>query len=292
MELREIIRHDWHRVHLREGSNIDADSDVPANPGGLSIMARDVVKTFGPAKVLSDLSFEIASGQFVAIVGPSGCGKSTLLRLFAGLERPTAGSVDFSDTARRRSRIACVFQEHALLPWRRATSNIALPLELQGLPREERRKRVAESLSLVGLTPPDGRKRPKELSGGMRMRVSLARALVTRPELLLLDEPFAALDDLLRQRLNDDVHRLWQEQGWTAVLVTHNVAEAVFLANRVLVMAPAPGRIVSDVRVPFDGRRDFELRSSVEFAQVVADVNRWLRIGETTRVSASPASTG
>jgi NitT/TauT family transport system ATP-binding protein len=126
----------------------------------------------------------------------------------------------------------------------------------------------------------------------MRMRASLARALVTRPELLLLDEPFAALDGLLRQRLNEDVHRLWQEQGWTAVLVTHNVAEAVFLANRVLVMAPAPGRIVSDVRVPFDGRRDFELRSSVEFAQVVADVNRWLRIAETTRVSASSASTG
>ena len=237
--------------------------------------------TFGHSTVLSGLSFDLASSEFIAVVGPSGCGKSTLLRLLAGLDRPTAGSIRLADPAEGRSRVACVFQEHALLPWRSVTSNVALPLELQGVRKEEKQMRVRESLSLVGLAPPDALKRPRQLSGGMRMRVSLARAVITQPQLLLLDEPFAALDDLLRQRLNEDVHRLWREQGWTAVLVTHNVAEAVFLANRVLVMASRPGRIVADVRVPFGNSRDYELRSSYEFAQVVAEVNRWLRINES-----------
>lgn len=242
--------------------------------------------------MLKELSFDIASGEFIAIVGPSGCGKSTLLRLLAGLDQPTTGSIEFNGEARGRNRVACVFQEHALLPWRTVTSNIALPLELEGTARDERRRRVSECFSLVGLAPFDASKRPRQLSGGMRMRVSLARALVTRPQLLLLDEPFAALDDLLRQRLNEDVHRLWREQRWTAVLVTHNIAEAVFLANRVLVMAPHPRRLVADLRVPFGDHRGFELRSSLEFAQVVAEVSRELRICEAEPEAAFSESAG
>lgn len=248
--------------------------------------------TFGRAMVLSNLSLDIADGEFIAIIGPSGCGKSTLLRLLAGLDPPTSGSIATGTEATGRSQVACVFQEHALLPWRNAISNIALPLELEGISREARRTRSSECLSLVGLAMQDATKRPRQLSGGMRMRVSLARALVTRPQLLLLDEPFAALDDLLRQRLNEDVHRLWQEQRWTAVLVTHNVAEAVSLANRVLVMAAHPGRIVADVPVPFQGPRDFAFRSSLEFAKVVADVNDCLRISHTASEPALSESTG
>ena len=250
-----------------------------AAPRAATIQFEQVGKTFGrgPA-VLEDISLAIQPGEFVAIVGPSGCGKSTLLRLIAGLETPDAGRlrVDHSGHADRPGRTAFVFQEPALLPWRTVAGNIALPLELDGVSRSERAAPVCDSLELIGLTPDDAKKFPRQLSGGMRMRVSLARALVTQPDLLLLDEPFGALDDLLRTRLNTDLQQLWCERGWTAVFVTHNIAEAVFLAGRVLVMARNPGRIAGEVIVPFPAPRTPGLRSTAEFAQLTGEVARLL----------------
>jgi NitT/TauT family transport system ATP-binding protein len=251
-------------------------SDIASSPAR-AIAVRGVGKTFArSAVVLDDISFEVAPGEFIAVVGPSGCGKSTLLRLLAGLDSPSKGAIEMAaDDASNRT--AFVFQEPALLPWRSVTANIALALELNGIAKKERIQRVRECLSLVGLSRADASKRPRQLSGGMRMRVSLARSLVTRPGLMLLDEPFAALDDLLRQQLNDELHRLWLEQRWTAVFVTHNIAEAAFLANRVLLMSAQPGHVTADVTVPFSCPREPRLRDTAEFAKFVGGVNDLLR---------------
>jgi NitT/TauT family transport system ATP-binding protein len=256
---------------------------VPRNSegGGASIVAEGVTKRFGRnAVVLEGVSFSIRAGEFVAIVGPSGCGKSTLLRMIAGLERSDEGRLAVAQADEgRRTQSAFVFQEPALLPWRTVTENIAVPLELARRPRAERLSRVRESLQLIGLSANDAEKRPRQLSGGMKMRVSLARALVTEPDLLLLDEPFGALDDLLRQRLNEELHRLWSTQRWTALFVTHNVSEAVFLAERVLVMASNPGRIAAEFAVPFPMPRNPELRAEAEFARIVGEMSGALRNG-------------
>jgi NitT/TauT family transport system ATP-binding protein len=247
------------------------------------IAVQNLSMSYGPSRlVLSDINCEVARGEFVALLGPSGCGKSTLLRLVAGLIAQTSGSLTVAGqdpvTARRSSqRVAFVFQEPNLLPWRTVSANIALPLELRGTPKVEQTRAANEILSLVGLTADDARKRPRNLSGGMRMRVSLARALVTHPDLLLLDEPFAALDDVLRQQLNEELVRIWRDRGWTGLFVTHNVAEAVFLAQRVLVMGARPGRIVAEIRVPFDYPREPSLRAEPEFARLCGELSRQLR---------------
>ncbi len=247
------------------------------------IAVQNLSMSYGPSRlVLSDINCDVGRGEFVALLGPSGCGKSTLLRLVAGLITQTSGSLTVAGqdpvTARRSSqRVAFVFQEPNLLPWRTVSANIALPLELRGIPKVEQTRAANEILSLVGLTADDARKRPRNLSGGMRMRVSLARALVTHPDLLLLDEPFAALDDVLRQQLNEELVRIWRDRGWTGLFVTHNVAEAVFLAQRVLVMGARPGRIVADIRVPFDYPREPRLRAEPEFARLCGELSRQLR---------------
>ena len=234
------------------------------------------------APVLNQVSFAVRSGEFVALLGPSGCGKSTLLRLVAGLMYPTSGDLLVAgrspEEARRvDTRVAFVFQDPTLLPWRTVTENIRLPFQLQGVARNDSIPRIAAALELVGLNQADARKRPRQLSGGMRMRVSLARALVTQPNLLLLDEPFAALDDVLRQQLNEELVRIWQQSGWTAVFVTHNVAEAVFLSQRVLVMTSRPGTILAETAVPFAYPRTPNLRATVEFAQLTAALSARLR---------------
>lgn len=231
---------------------------------------------------LREVSIDIPTGQFVSLLGPSGCGKSTLLRLIAGLLTPTSGSLTVANVtpaqARTTStRMAFVFQDPTLLPWRTVAQNLRLPLELQQVPEAEHAALISSSLQLIGLGEDDARKRPRMLSGGMRMRVSLARALVTAPELLLLDEPFAALDDVLRQQLNEELVRIWREKMWTAVFVTHNVAEAVFLSERVLVMSSRPGTLVADVPIPFAYPRTPELRGTAEFAQLTADLSARLR---------------
>ena len=221
-------------------------------------------------QALRDLNLEISRGQFVSIVGPSGCGKSTFLRLVAGLDQPTSGElrVEGHDPL----GLAFVFQDATLLPWRSVAHNITLPLELR---REDADERVAQTLELVGLTD-FAAAYPAQLSGGMRMRVSIARALVTRPQILLLDEPFGALDEITRQRLNEELLRLWQEDHWTSLFVTHNVSEAVFLSQRVLVMSARPGRILADIPIPFPYPRSPYLRSAPEFIRIATGISRQL----------------
>ena len=231
----------------------------------------------GEFRAVDGITFDIADGQFVSLVGPSGCGKSTLLRLAAGLLKATAGDIEVGPAkAPLAGRgLAYVFQDATLLPWRSVRANVRLPLELERVPRIEHESRVRDCLAIVGLSD-FARRYPRELSGGMRMRVSLARALATRPRLMLLDEPFGALDDLTRQTLNDELHALWLRERFTALFVTHNIAEAVFLSQRVLVMSPRPGRIVADVPIPFDSPRVANLRGSPEFAELAAGITRTL----------------
>jgi NitT/TauT family transport system ATP-binding protein len=204
--------------------------------------------------------------------------------LIAGLMPATKGMLTVGglapDRARReRHRIAFVFQEPNLLPWRSVADNIRLPLELNGVARQDHAERIRRALELIGLTADDAKKRPRNLSGGMRMRVSLARALVTLPDLMLLDEPFAALDDVLRQQLNEELVRLWKRDLWTGVFVTHNVSEAAFLSQRVLVMSRRPGTIIADVAIPFPFPREPELRADPEFARICGELSRRLREG-------------
>ncbi|MCU0484022.1 MAG: ABC transporter ATP-binding protein [Chloroflexi bacterium] len=203
-----------------------------------------------PLPVLDDLGLDVAPGSMVAIIGPNGCGKSTLLRVIAGL-LPAAGGtveVDGQQVTGPDPRVGLVFQEPRLLPWRKVSDNVAFPLELAGLPRSERHARAADLLRLVGLRDWGGA-RPDQLSGGMRQRVAIARALALQPSVLLLDEPFSALDALTRERFNGELLRLWQRLGPTIMLVTHSIPEAVFLADRVLVLGPRPARLVADVPV-------------------------------------------
>lgn len=220
-------------------------------------------------------SLRLESGQFVSLVGPSGCGKSTLLRMVAGLDRPTQGEINLSDTPDQGPRPierAFVFQDPTLVPWRTAWENARLPLELRARLTPADMQTIEAALRLVGLTDEDFRKFPRMLSGGMRMRVSLARALVTRPNILLLDEPFAALDDLLRNQLNDQLLEIWGQQKWTGLFVTHNVPEAVYLSQRILVMQSRPGRIEADLAVPFAYPREPHLRTTSEFAAFCGEV--------------------
>lgn len=245
------------------------------------IHAQDLGIRFGDSQpVLEQIDLQVEANEFVSLVGPSGCGKSTLLRLVAGLLDPSEGELVVSlgggDEAAAGQQ-GFVFQDPTLLPWRTVRDNIRLPLELQGASRSEQAEAVKRSLELIGLQPADADKYPRMLSGGMRMRVSLARALVMQPRLLLLDEPFAALDDMLRQQLNEELLGIWQRHPCTALFVTHNVAEAVFLSQRVLVMGKEPGRIVEVIDVPFAYPREPDLRVEVEFAQLVGKVATSLR---------------
>ena len=242
------------------------------------VVARNLEMRFAHELVLDDINLTIAPGELVSLIGPSGCGKSTLLRLLAGLHQPTAGTLSIAGAAPSEchTRLAVVFQDPTLLPWRTVAQNVALPLELDGQMTPERQTDIRATLELVGLAPSDIEKRPHMLSGGMRMRVSLARALVTAPDLLLLDEPFAALDDMLRSQLNDELLRIRRERECTSLFVTHNIAEAVYLSQRVLVMSRHPGRIVAEVKIPFEERTP-SLRASAEFAKLTGEVSDLLR---------------
>jgi NitT/TauT family transport system ATP-binding protein len=247
------------------------------------IEAQAVGMTFpGGQAALRDVDLQVQPGEFVSLVGPSGCGKSTLLRMIAGLVEPTAGQLTLAglpplQARREAQRVAFVFQDPTLLPWRNVADNIRLPLQLQKVPRARHAEPIRESLKLIGLSDADARKYPRMLSGGMRMRVSLARALVTQPDVLLLDEPFAALDDIMRQQLNEELSRIWIDRRPTALFVTHNVSEAVFLSQRIVVMSSSPGTVVSEVDVPFPFPRRPELRAETEFARLAGEVSLRLR---------------
>ena len=222
-------------------------------------------------QALDGISLGLRAGEFVSVVGPSGCGKSTLLRLAAGLLAPTDGVVE-----RSSDRIGFVFQDPTLLPWRTVRRNVELIGELEGLSRDEREARAAKAIRRVGLAD-FAKHRPGALSGGMRMRVSLARTLTVQPDLFLFDEPFGALDEITRTRLGDDLQALFAADRFTALFVTHSVAEAVYLAGRVLVMSDRPGHIVGEVDVPIPYPRPPELRYTAEFAELTAQVSRMLR---------------
>lgn len=223
-----------------------------------------VGKTFkNGTTALEGLNVGIGAGEFVSLLGPSGCGKSTALRLLAGLGRPSQGKVVWSEPPGLRD-VGFVFQEPTLMPWATVAKNVHLPLKLQGIGFKDAAPRIDEALAMVGLAK-FGDSYPRELSGGMKMRVSIARALVTRPKILLMDEPFAALDEITRSRLNDDLLRLWVERGFTTVFVTHSVYESVFLSSRILVMAARPGRIVADLAIDAPFPRDEAFRMSEDY---------------------------
>jgi NitT/TauT family transport system ATP-binding protein len=222
------------------------------------------------------VSFDLPRGGFLAILGPSGCGKSTLLRVVADLVRPASGGVSIfgrsPSEARRARELGFVFQDAALLPWRTVRENVELPLEVGGSARASRSASKAEELlELVGLSK-WLRAYPHELSGGMRQRVSIARALVTGPKILLMDEPFGALDEITRDRLNDELRRIWRETGTTILFVTHSIPEALYLGERVLMLAAHPGRVREMVTAPFPSMRDLSLRESSDFVKKAGEL--------------------
>jgi NitT/TauT family transport system ATP-binding protein len=239
---------------------------------GLIASLSAVVVDYARGRVLGPVDLALAPGEIVALVGPSGCGKSTALRLLAGLEAPTRGTVT---RAAGKGETSVVFQAPTLAPWMSAAANVALPLELAGTPRTEGRDRAIEALAKVGLKGVENA-RPAQLSGGMAMRASLARALVTRPRLLLLDEPFAALDEITRRALADDVLALAAELAPAVVFVTHNVEEAVYMARRVVVMSASPGRIVGEVAVEGPVVRPPGFRTTAAFRETAEQVSRLL----------------
>ena len=242
-----------------------------------AVTLQGVTKVFdGQVKALENVDLTIPEGAFMALTGPSGCGKTTVLRLVAGLVDPTSGVVAIDGSSPHNAdQIACCFQDPRLLPWRSIQRNVELPLELMGQSPSERRDRALEALERVGLAD-FSKSLPRQLSGGMRMRVSLARALVVRPKILLLDEPCGALDEVTREQLDDELIRLWHEDRMTVLLVTHSIWEAVYLAGRVAVMASSPGRIVSMVDVDL-GQRTPDTRTSAQFTEYVREIREALR---------------
>lgn len=293
------------RPHSVHPSRVDAPSrPTAAEHVPPLLQLRGVSKSFdGTRLALAPTDLDVAAGEFIALIGPSGCGKTTLLRLVAGLLEPTEGQLNHRlpprtqasrdgrkqvnaaipepalagerGTDERLPDLAYVFQDATLLPWLSVRDNVALPLRLAGLSNSECRPIVQRTLGLVGLGHA-AELYPRELSGGMKMRTSIARALTGSPTLLLLDEPFGALDEMTRDRLNEELLRLREQSRWTALFVTHSVSEAVFLASRVVVMANAPGRIDTIISIPFPYPRTAELRSAPEFASHVLAVTRAL----------------
>jgi NitT/TauT family transport system ATP-binding protein len=238
-----------------------ATGDVDAAP---LVALRGVHKVFANGtQALADLNLIVGRHEFVSLLGPSGCGKSTVLRLIAGLARLSRGRIDWPG-GEALGDVGFVFQEPTLMPWATVFDNVWLPLRLQGEKRAAAADRIGSTLEMVGLGG-FAAAYPRELSGGMKMRVSIARALVTQPKLLLMDEPFAALDEITRFKLNNDLLRLWESQRWTVVFVTHSVYESVYLSSRVAVMAPRPGRVVTEIPIDAPYPRDDAFRTSVAY---------------------------
>ncbi|MBN9002761.1 MAG: ABC transporter ATP-binding protein [Actinomycetales bacterium] len=261
-----------------------------ADPAAPALRATGVGKSFtarkGEVVALTGVELEVAPGEFVSLIGPSGCGKSTLLRLIADLDAPTSGELTIFGKPAHQARLdqdyGIAFQQAGLLPWRSVGANIALPLELHGVERAARAARVAELAELVGLTEFVDR-HPDELSGGMQQRVAIARSLAAKPRLLLMDEPFGALDEMTREYLQSELARIAAETGAAVVFVTHSIPEAVFLSDRVVVMSPRPGRITDVVATPLGARRDDGLRESPEYYAHVTAVREALHGTPTHR---------
>ncbi len=256
---------------------VSRDSVVRADGLSLTFETAD-----GPVQALSDVTMSIGRGEFVSFIGPSGCGKTTFLRVVAALEQPTAGTVTVNgispDDARRARAYGYVFQAAGLYPWRTIGGNVRLPLEIMGMSRAEQKRRVRDVLELVDL---DGfeRKYPWQLSGGMQQRASIARALAFDADLLLMDEPFGALDEIVRDRLNEELLRLWARTGKTTLFVTHSIPEAVYLSTRIVVMSPRPGRVTDIIDSPLPRERPLDIRDTAQFIEVAHRVREGLRAG-------------
>lgn len=251
----------------------------PPNPSIPEISLKNVSKQFrSGALALQGVSIQVEKGEFVSLLGPSGCGKSTLLRLVSGLSTVTSGSVAVNGMTpvNARELMSFIFQDATLLPWRTVEQNVGLGMELEHAARVARKEKVAQMLELVGLRHV-AQRYPRQLSGGMKMRVSIARALVSRPRILLLDEPFAALDEMSRDYLNEELLRLYREQHWTVLFVTHSVAEAVFLSTRIVILAPHPGRVAHTIPIDLPWPRTAEMRLTPAYEEQVAKVSRLLR---------------
>jgi NitT/TauT family transport system ATP-binding protein len=245
---------------------------VTTSTAAPALTFSDVSKKFKDGTVaLTGTDLTVSPGEFVSVVGPSGCGKSTLLRIASGLDQASGGQVDVS-----AGSVGYVFQDATLLPWRSISDNVGLFAELDKMSTTERERRVDEAIELVGLTGFENHL-PHELSGGMRMRTSLARSLVLDPDVFLFDEPFGALDEITRERLNDELLRMFALRRFAALFITHSVSEAVFLSTRVVVMTGRPGRVMADIAVPFDYPREPELRYTPEFGALCGEVSQYLR---------------
>ncbi|KFL31563.1 nitrate ABC transporter ATPase [Devosia riboflavina] len=246
------------------------------------VSMRHVSKLFSNGTLaLKDMSLDVQRGEFLSLLGPSGCGKSTALRIIAGLGAPSTGQIDWPSSKINskglpEGDVGFVFQEPTLMPWQTVWGNVYLPLRLRGVSKRDADPAIMEVLASVGLAD-FTKSYPRELSGGMKMRVSIARALVTKPKLLLMDEPFAALDEITRQKLNDDVLRLWRETGITVIFVTHSVFESAFLSNRIVVMRARPGQVYADLPLITSGVRDENYRTSEEYRATTDTVSRALQ---------------
>jgi len=273
---------------MRPPENSQGEGSAAASRAPLAVDARSVSLTFqtrdGEVKALSNVDLQIGVGDFVSFIGPSGCGKTTLLRVIADLERATAGTILVDgispEQARLRRHYGYIFQAPALYPWRTIERNVALPLEIMGFGAEERRRRVERYLTLVNLAGFE-RKFPWQLSGGMQQRASIARALSFEPALLLMDEPFGALDEIVRDHLNEQLLRLWDQTQKTVVFVTHSIPEAVFLSTKIVVMSPRPGRIIDIIACDFPRDRTLEIRETPEFIKIAQRVRAGLRSGHS-----------
>jgi NitT/TauT family transport system ATP-binding protein len=249
-------------------------------PSAPLVSLRHISKRFPNGTLaLQDMSLDVGDHEFISFLGPSGCGKSTALRLVAGLTRPTSGELAWQQAPQHQvveRDLGFVFQEPTLMPWATVFDNVFLPLRMAGLSRDAANGTVTEALAMVGLSRFAG-VYPRELSGGMKMRVSIARALVTRPRLLLMDEPFAALDEMTRSKLNNDLLAIWTEHRFTIIFVTHSVYESVYLSNRIVVMAPRPGRVVEEIRIdePYP-RNAGDYHVSTRYNQYVVQVQKAL----------------
>jgi NitT/TauT family transport system ATP-binding protein len=252
------------------------------------IIARDLSLTFttndGPVHALSNINLDINEGEFVSLIGPSGCGKTTLLRVIADLEKPTGGTITVNgmtpNQAREKRAYGYVFQQAALFPWRTIEANVGLPLEVMGLKKAEILQRVSENIALVNLAGFE-KKFPWQLSGGMQQRASIARALSVEPAMLLMDEPFGALDEIVRDHLNMQLLKLWAKTKKTIVFVTHSIPEAVFLSTRIVVMSPRPGKIHEIIACDLGAERPLEIRETPTFLKIAQQVRDGLRAGHS-----------
>jgi NitT/TauT family transport system ATP-binding protein len=261
-------------VVVQSRSSVTTSDANGAGPAALAFDRVSMVYGDGTS-ALEDVTFSVEPGEFVSVVGPSGCGKSTLLRIASGLTQATGGRV-----AAGTKRVGFVFQDPTLLPWRTVQGNVELLLELHGAPKSERWEKATRAIDVVGLSGFEDH-HPKRLSGGMRMRASLARSLTLEPEVFLFDEPFGAVDEITRERLNEELLRLFGAMGFASLFITHSIFEAVFLSSRVLIMSPRPGHIIGDIEVPFGYPRSQDLRFEPALAEVAGKVSALLREAPT-----------